>query len=302
MQIKLPGKPKFQQLTRVVYGLGIVSVIGTIASAYLHIWFQFESAIVIFFMVLMLVFFFLALITACITSITGQNKARSLTDYTHLNFTETDVILVHKDFAQSRALPYDKTSLSFAFQTTYSYARGVICYHIAYLTLTFKQEESFTIKLTGPLFITSRTTQQLLDNARRFADFKFSVTPLENPQEKEQQAAAAFIRGQIQDYLNYKTVLMLSEKSRNAILATAWFSGGFSIVILLMTLFLYHLDSSYPKGLSFFFALCWLVVAWAAGYRYSKETRAARQIELAKQKTTEKENSVMLNDNKRWPN
>ena len=119
--------------------------------------------------------------------------------YEYLEFTDSYVILIHKDPVLSRSLPYDQTDLSLTFFTEVNprHKRG----YILHLVLSFTQTETFSVELTGCWFPDARFVRRLLDNTKRFKHFEFMVAPNQKEIGEQAEKSANDIRQQFQGYL-----------------------------------------------------------------------------------------------------
>ena len=187
MRIKLPSKNLLRKLMLGAFGLLLLCIAVSVVVAFVHggemwllpVW---VGAIGLAVM--------LPMLPLLIVLLPFMSKAE-INHYKYIEFTDSYVILIHKDPALTRNLPYDQTDLSLTFFTalTERYCS------ISHLTLSFSQKETFSISLKGPWFVHEKFIRQLLDNAKRFKHFEFVVVP---GQDKE---VADVIQQQIQEYL-----------------------------------------------------------------------------------------------------
>ncbi|MBR4355331.1 MAG: hypothetical protein IKP96_01985 [Elusimicrobiaceae bacterium] len=152
---------------------------------------------------------FIKLVRRCIFHV------KPIGQYTQLNFTETDVFIGNSDPLLNRVFPYDKTQISFVFKTglrnmSGNYTDNLFGIpYIKHITLTFTQDEVCTLEIHGNWPLTSTFIHQLLDQIQHFEKYNIIVTPQMNENNKHEQTLAAFVREQIQIYLNGGKMLII---------------------------------------------------------------------------------------------
>ena len=127
----------------------------------------------------------------------------SSVDYTYLNFTDTEVILGHKDPLFIRRLPYESTALSLRALTKSSSAyHNAVKEHISHLFVSFagpKETVVLEFLLSG---VNVKLQQRLLQNSWRFKNFDLLVAPEKDTTDPKQLEATDKIRQQLQTYVD----------------------------------------------------------------------------------------------------
>ena len=152
--------------------------------------------------------------------------------YTYLDFTDCNVILGKKNPAQNELLSYNQTTMSLLCRTGIFPTQYTLIEYIARLKITFvSSKKTHTVELVFNQ--PSTISYRLLKYAHKFKSFEFSVTPDENPENKEQQKAADFIRKQIQEHLTFGQAQTNSpEQNKNM----RWLIIGLPVVGLILLL------------------------------------------------------------------
>ena len=174
---------------------------------------------------------------------------KSITDYTYLDFSDTAVTLGHSTPTQTHTLPYDKTQVSLSFKPEIFDEDSPVS--ISHITLSFTQEQTYQIELTGYWHMASPFTRQLLDNIRRFQQYDVQVLPDENITTKEQQDRVFFIQEQIQNYLDYKQMVTMTPAARQGLSLRSFAWSYITVLLILFGFpFLFYAPAREKSGLS----------------------------------------------------
>ena len=211
MRIKLPSRNPLRKLMLGAFGLLLLCIVVTVVVAFIHggemwllpVW---VGAIGL-----------VAMLPLLIVLWPFMSKAE-INRYKYIEFTESYVILAHKDPALTRNLPYDQTDLSLTFFTeTFVYRRTY--HYVSRIMLSFTQEENLSIELKGSWTANHKFIRQLLDNAKRFKHFEFTVLPdptrrkqicpslCDEDYDKKQQEFAFYFEKAITRYLSGTTTI-----------------------------------------------------------------------------------------------
>lgn len=282
MLVKLPPKGKEKQPWKktLFISLTVIVIVGVVGPAIV----PHNKGVLDFYLLILSLAVMPAWIVSAILYYSNQFAThRHECGYTHLNFTDTGVILVHTNPAQNCLLPYDKTAISLTFHTgIFSVPRAPEFEYIPQVSISFTYLDTHTINLNGHFMLTSPLICQLLDNFQRFSSHEFFVAPEEESKDKKQQAAAAFIHEQIQHYLACKQMLPISPASRENIRSHFWrcvFVGIFTALACIVFCFYLPAHERLPVYGGIIFEILLLVAGiWAYRVFLRKEAQKRQQI------------------------